>query len=41
MSLLDEGEFGGEVTSVGGPVGPVDVGEVDDLNCLDDRNMHT
>ena len=36
MSLRDEGEFVGVVTSVVGPVRPADVGEVDNLNCLDD-----
>ena len=43
LYLLDEGEFVGVyvVTSVGGPVRPADVGEVDNLNCLDDCNMYT
>ena len=34
--LLDEGEFVGIGTSVGGSVRPAAVGEVDDLNCLND-----
>ena len=36
MSLLDEGKFVGVVTSVVGTVRPAAVGEVDDLNCLND-----
>ena len=41
LSLVDEGEFVGVVTSVGWSVRPAAVGEVDDLNCLDDCKMHT
>ena len=41
LYLLDESEFVGVVAFVGGPVGPADVGEVDNLNCPDDCNMHT
>ena len=41
LSLVDEGEFVGVVTSVGGSVRPAAVREVDDLNFLDDCNMHT
>ena len=36
VPLLDEGEFVGFVTSVVGPVRPAAVGEVDNLNCLDE-----
>ena len=36
LSLPDEGEIVGVDTSVGGLVRPADVGEVDNLNCLDD-----
>ena len=41
LSLPDEGEIVGVVTSVGGLVRPADVGNVDNLNCLDDCGMHT